>query len=512
MTTVRFAGNSVNNTNAFDDFNLTTTDFAFNNVAGSEFNFEKVVSGRIYSLYTTQAWNYFPGTNTVTPNVNLLDKQILEILSEGLDMKGLNLFTRQTGDIETGLIGDIWNHALAGDDRISVGGSLQSTNPSSPVLVLGNASGAIFGDFSGTTVGGDQVARTCGDDVIVLDVTVSPQFTNGRITVSGDLFNVGRAGTFGFPSTPSATGTAICGDDVIDAREVSATARLGLYGDAVSLWDDSDFSTVFGDDVLRGGAADDLISGDSSDGALETGGNDFLFGNGGADALVGGGGNDYLDGGVGADTMNGGLGNDTYAVRDAGDVITDAGGNDLVRSFLSAYTLAAPVERGVIFATNGELNGNARSNVLTGNAGDNIFRGNAGNDAILGAEGGDVINGGLGNDVLTGGAGQDRFIFNTAPNPSTNRDVITDFTVVDDTIRLDDAVFVGIGPAGALVATAFKIVGVPGGVVDANDRVIYDKATGSLTYDSNGSAAGGATLFAIVNAGLAMTAADFSVI
>ncbi len=47
---------------------------------------------------------------------------------------------------------------------------------------------------------------------------------------------------------------------------------------------------------------------------------------------------------------------------------------------------------------------------------------------------------------------------------------------------------------------------------DAEDRIIYDNATGALFFDSNGSAAGGAIRFAQLTTGLALTNADFVVI
>jgi Ca2+-binding RTX toxin-like protein len=47
---------------------------------------------------------------------------------------------------------------------------------------------------------------------------------------------------------------------------------------------------------------------------------------------------------------------------------------------------------------------------------------------------------------------------------------------------------------------------------DADDRIVYDPATGTLTYDSNGNAGGGATQFATLDTGLALTNADFFVV
>jgi hypothetical protein len=44
-----------------------------------------------------------------------------------------------------------------------------------------------------------------------------------------------------------------------------------------------------------------------------------------------------------------------------------------------------------------------------------------------------------------------------------------------------------------------------------DDRIIYQKTTGALYYDSNGDAAGGAIKFAQLTAGLTLTNSDFLV-
>ena len=140
-------------------------------------------------------------------------------------------------------------------------------------------------------------------------------------------------------------------------------------------------------------------------------------------------------------------------------------------------------------AANINASGNGLNNLLTGNSGNNL------------------LNGSTGTDVLRGMAGKDVFFFNTALGP-TNVDIIDDFSVPDDTITLENAIFTALA-AGGLAATAFHI---GAAAADALDRIIYNNVTGALIYDSNGSAAGGATQFATLDAGLAMTNADFIIV
>lgn len=250
-------------------------------------------------------------------------------------------------------------------------------------------------------------------------------------------------------------------------------------------------------------------------------GNDTLNGGAGDDILIGGAGNDTLNGDAGSDQMTGNTGDDIYTVDDAGDVIVENAvqGTDRVNSSVT-YTLGLNVERLYLTGTD-DINGtgNAVANWMVGNAGDNVIRGGsgsdtisggAGNDRLIGDSGNDTLRGGAGNDTLTGGTGADTFVFNTRPNSTTNTDRITDFSVVDDTIALDDLYFAALS-VGTLAASAFS-ANAAGIAQDASDRIIYETDTGRLLYDNDGTAAGVAVLFATLNSGLALTANDFVVI
>jgi Ca2+-binding RTX toxin-like protein len=173
----------------------------------------------------------------------------------------------------------------------------------------------------------------------------------------------------------------------------------------------------------------------------------------------------------------------------------DAGGIDKIQSSVS-FNLNA--NAGVRFVENLVLTGTANING-TGNALANRLTGNTGNNAL---------NSGLGNDTMIGGVGNDTFVFNAALGVG-NIDRITDFSVVDDTIILDDTIFVGLA-TGPLAASVFA-ANSTGQAATASDRIIYETDTGRLFYDSDG--VGGATRvqFATLTDGLALTNADFFV-
>jgi Ca2+-binding RTX toxin-like protein len=287
--------------------------------------------------------------------------------------------------------------------------------------------------------------------------------------------------------------------------------------------------------------------------------------------LTGNAGANTLDGDSGADTMAGGAGDDVYVVRDAGDVVTEGAnaGVDTVKSWLS-YSLTGNVDNLTLLGSATDGTGNSLANVLTGNSRANVLNGNAGADTMAGGSGSDVytvdnvgdvvtetgvsgtdivqssvsftlgayvenltltgsgglsgtgntlrnvivgnagandLDGGLGSDALTGGAGADNFVFSTTLG-SANVDKITDFTVADDTIKLDDAVFVGL-TAGVLDVGALAL---GTAALDADDRIIYDAGTGSLFFDRDGLGGAKAVKFATLGEGLVLTNADFDVI
>lgn len=241
--------------------------------------------------------------------------------------------------------------------------------------------------------------------------------------------------------------------------------------------------TIFGGMHGVGNALDNVISTVAGDTVGAS-----LSGAAGDDTLHGGLGGDWLDGGLGADTMDGGAGNDTYVVGSAGDMVTElvGEGTDTVRSAIGHH-LGDNVEDLVLIGVRAvDGSGNDLANSLTGN------------DAA------NVLAGGLGADVLAGGGGADSFVFDSALSAG-NIDRITDFVSGVDSLRLDPVIFMVL-PAGALSPDAF---GLGTAAQDADDRILYDSATGTLRYDPDGAGGSDAQVFATVTPGAALSASDF---
>ena len=96
----------------------------------------------------------------------------------------------------------------------------------------------------------------------------------------------------------------------------------------------------------------------------------------------------------------------------------------------------------------------------------------------------DRLFGEAGNDILAGGAGNDIFVFNTALNSATNRDIVADFTHGQDKLWLDNAVMTRLGAGVHTLSAAFFRAGPA--AADANDYIVYNRASGLLSYDADG--------------------------
>lgn len=146
------------------------------------------------------------------------------------------------------------------------------------------------------------------------------------------------------------------------------------------------------------------------------------------------------------------------------------------------------------------------------------LNGGGGDDKLNGGAGRDLLSGGADNDVLRGGTGVDTFVFGTDLDQA-GVDRIVDFNgKIGEKIMLNAYVFeaLDVSPKfpvdaeardrGGLAASNF-VVGKT--AQDADDRIVYDKATGALYYDADGNGAGASVQFAQLKAGTALKADYF---
>ena len=218
-------------------------------------------------------------------------------------------------------------------------------------------------------------------------------------------------------------------------------------------------------------------------------------------------------------------GDDRYVLPDANDAgtfwscIWDAGGTDKLvyggdRACVIDLTAAtldySPTGGGLISWADGIFGGYTIANGVVieiakgGSAGD-IINGNAADNRLHGRAGADVLTGGAGVDTYYGGKGDDQFVLNSLDRAEA--DVIRDFGRDSDRIALDGDVYdlaEGVLGAGSFViGTAAR---------DANDRLVFDDATGRLFFDADGSGNGDQVLIATLRGDVTLAAADIIVI
>ena len=139
--------------------------------------------------------------------------------------------------------------------------------------------------------------------------------------------------------------------------------------------------------------------------------------------------------------------------------------------------------------------GGTGNDIIKGNSAANYLFGFDGDDHLDGGAGNDQLEGGRGADTLTGGKGADTFIF--ASPLDGKADTILDFNFNEgDVLQLDHNIFTAL-QSGTLAADQFVL---GKAAQDANDHLIYDRATGEFAYDPDGSGAAAAVTIARLSA------------
>jgi Ca2+-binding RTX toxin-like protein len=325
---------------------------------------------------------------------------------------------------------------------------------------------AVFaGKYANYTITGIQANRTVASGTAegmdtLLNIEVL-QFADGRL--------VGDTWIPNFVPTPPPVNT---GNEVVVRNGNSRSNTLNGRDNI-----DDVMKGLGGNDTIRGRDGNDSLSGGS--------GNDKVYGDGGDDRVNGDSGNDRVYGGSGNDRAYGGSGNDKVYGSAGFDRVYGGSGHDTV----------------------------------DGGSGNDWVYGDSGNDRVYGGSGDDVVNGGAGNDRLYGGAGSDAFMFNTrlgtaSTDRKVNFDTVVDFNVKYDSFLLDNAVFKKLGSGTLSNPTQLdKEFFVTGSKArERDDYLIYNKKTGALSYDADGSGSREAVEFAQLSKNLKLTYKDFFIV
>lgn len=325
-----------------------------------------------------------------------------------------------------------------------------------------------------------------------------------------------------------------------------------------------DYATMrLGDDTVYGNGGNDLLIGHGGADYLDGGEGDDIFVIGGFGSGVQGttskaddGNKEWIATGAKHDVIVGGDGVDTLRITTGIGANTKANGtvvlNDDNFQSMEVVQVGGTVGRLNVentalqllndhyyFKANGTVsdlsntlgnNGGTINNVVVDASGVTAnglrFEGNANQQTFIGTSKADVFVGNGGNDTLTGGGGKDTFVFgkvyeqvvtgsstsvqtytNTAFN-LTGVDTITDFTRGTDKIELHLDQYSQL----AGFNSSMLRVNSTGTAQDANDYLVYNTTTKTLSYDADGNGSGAKVDIAVLTGVSTVSVSDFVVV
>ncbi len=191
------------------------------------------------------------------------------------------------------------------------------------------------------------------------------------------------------------------------------------------------------------------------------------------------------------------------ALVTSGDTVKESNETiDLTLTSGTGYQIGTPtVVTTTILNDDGVLNqqGTTGNDVIEAGS-TSTLSGKAGDDSLIGSSASNILVGGAGNDTLTTGTGFDTVLFTTK---TEGIDTITDFNVYQDLIQVSAVNFGGGLIAGESISSDQFSISL--GSVTANTRFIFDKPTGNLFFDIDGSGSNSSVQFASLTANLGLT-------
>jgi Ca2+-binding RTX toxin-like protein len=444
------------------------TDFVLSYGSGDQITI--VTSTDLETTYPDLFGEQSDGIVTGTGSADVIDGSFIDADGDVIDDLGQTI---DAGAGDDTVVAGVGNDTIVGgtdNDTLSGGAGLDTFTFASgdggdtitdfdPAEDVISIDAVVISDLSALPAG--VTGATVGTD-FVLSYGSGDQIT---IVTNTDL-EAAYPDLFGEQSDGIVTGTSSA--DVIDGSFIDADGDviddLGQTIDAGA-----------GDDTVVAGAGDDIVIGGTD--------NDTLTGGAGLDTftfVAGDGGDTITDFDPAEDVISidavvisdlsalpagvtgATVGTDLVLSYGSGDQITILTSTDLETTYPDLFgeqsdgivtgTASGDVIDGSFIDADGDAiddlgqtitGGNGLDSIFAG-AGDDFIFGDNGNDTIDAAAGDDTIDGGSGRDTVTGGLGADVFVFEGSDLSKkwssgvlVGGDVITDFTIGEDTIRID---------------------------------------------------------------------------
>lgn len=187
----------------------------------------------------------------------------------------------------------------------------------------------------------------------------------------------------------------------------------------------------------------------------------------------------------------------TPSVSSSGVTVVPSGGGNLILGNNLANTIVGGATNDTVYGYAGtdQAYGGAGNDYIDGGLDNDTLSGQQGNDTLLGGAGNDSLVGGSGVDSLIGGAGNDTFAYYAT---SDGADIIADFNSASDKLGFKAFGF-GLAVGGTPVLNT--------SVSGTGAQFIY--SGGVLSFDSNGTNAGGAWVLATLTGSPALTTSNF---
>lgn len=324
-----------------------------------------------------------------------------------------------------------------------------------------------------------------------------------------------------------------------------------------------DYATLrAGNDTYFGGTGNDVLSGGEGADSLDGGeGNDTFLISGFQSGIAGSshksdtGTAEWVTTGAKKDVIIGGNGVDTLRITAGADSVTHGTIELSDENFKGMEVIEVGATVGRINTENSALQminnhyylnagatGSAGTGLKAGQTFDNVvvdatdvtanglkFIGNENKNTFIGTNKSDTFIGNGGDDTLTGGAGQDFYEFGkvhtqtvTGANTATQRykdvatdltgkDTITDFKSGTDKIVLHDDQFTALSTLGSIAAENL-VIGAGAVAAEADDFLLFNSTTKTLSYDADGNGTGTSVDIAVLTGVSTLTFNDFILI